>query len=120
MVTLPAGRFCSFCFCAAVLGVMTLKPEAANMASLFCVLVCVEAQPKLSTMQATATPGRKISFNCFICSNVIASNNISNRCSESNSGSNLRSVCHDVELKVVLLEVSTECPVTDLSEDRTR
>src|SRR5258707_9655394 len=44
MVTFPAGRFWSFCFWAAVLGVMTLNPEATSMFSLFCVVVCVLAQ----------------------------------------------------------------------------
>ena len=44
MVTFPAGRFWSFCFWAAVLGVMTLNPEATSMLSLFCVVVCVLAQ----------------------------------------------------------------------------
>src|SRR5881275_1673138 len=57
MVTLPGGRFCSFCCCAAVFGVTVLKPAATSMLSLFCVLVCVVvAQPTM----ATATASTKI------------------------------------------------------------
>src|SRR5580765_7016399 len=44
MVTFPGGRFWSLCLWAAVLGVMTLNPEATSMLSLFCVVVCVLAQ----------------------------------------------------------------------------
>ena len=54
MVTLPGGRFWSFCCCAAVLGVMTLKPDATSMLSLFCVLVDVLAQPIVSSSSAAA------------------------------------------------------------------
>ena len=54
---LPGGRFCSFCFCVAVFGVMVLKPAATSMLSLFCVLVCVVlAQPTM----AIATASTKI------------------------------------------------------------
>src|SRR5205814_271651 len=54
---LPGGRFCSFCFCAAVFGVIVLKPAATSMLSLFCVLVCVVvAQPTM----AIATASTKI------------------------------------------------------------
>src|SRR6267378_5651931 len=53
MVTLPAGRFCSFCCCAGVLGAITLKPDATSMLSLFCVL-CVLAQPIVSANSAAA------------------------------------------------------------------
>src|SRR6476660_9098831 len=44
MVTFPGGRFWSFCFWAAVFGVMILNPEATSMFSLFCVVLCVLAQ----------------------------------------------------------------------------
>src|SRR6266568_7207169 len=54
MVTLPGGSFWSFCCCAAVLGVITLKPEATSMLSLFCVLLCVVAQPTVSANSARA------------------------------------------------------------------
>lgn len=53
MVTLPGGRFWSFCFWAAVLGVMTLKPDATSMLSLFCETVCVLAQLTNSAAQLT-------------------------------------------------------------------
>src|SRR5882672_9142259 len=54
MVTLPGGSFWSFCCCAGVLGVIILKPEATNMLSLFCVLVCVLAQLTVSANSAAA------------------------------------------------------------------
>src|SRR5262245_7123121 len=37
--------------------------------------------------------------------------------SEGDPGRDLRSVCHHVELKVVVLEVTAECPVTDFGKD---
>src|SRR6266478_3855730 len=66
MVTLPGGRFWSFCWCAAVLGVMTLKPEATSMLSLFCVLVCVLAQPNNNAAHATVIVASKIRLSGFI------------------------------------------------------
>src|SRR6266480_7517410 len=66
MVTLPGGSARSFCCCAAVLGVIVLKPEATSMLSLFCVLVCVVAQPTANANRAMTV----IMFNetriCFI------------------------------------------------------
>src|SRR5438132_8505916 len=59
MVTLPAGRFWSFCFWVAVLGVMTLNPEATSMLSLFCVVVCVLAQLINSAVHPAAILLRK-------------------------------------------------------------
>ena len=59
MVTFPGGRFWSFCFWAAVLGVMTLKPEATSMLSLCCVVVCVLAQPINSAVHPAAILLRK-------------------------------------------------------------
>src|ERR1700730_11687766 len=53
MVTLPGGRFWRFCCGAGVLGVITLKPDATSMFSLFCVL-CVLAQPIVSANSAAA------------------------------------------------------------------
>src|SRR4029077_4790266 len=47
MATLPGGSCWSFCCCAAVLGVITLKPEATSMLSLFWVLLVV-AQPAVN------------------------------------------------------------------------
>src|ERR1700757_2095654 len=47
MATWPGGSCWSFCCCAAVLGVITLKPEATSMLSLFCVLLVVE-QPAVN------------------------------------------------------------------------
>src|SRR5262245_29318054 len=58
MVTVPAGRFWSFCFWAAVLGVMTLNPVATSMLSLFCV-VCVLAQLIIRAVHPGATMLRK-------------------------------------------------------------
>src|SRR6266550_4072980 len=54
MATLPGGSCWSFCCCAAVLGVIVLKPEATSMLSLFCVPVCVLAQPAVSANRAMA------------------------------------------------------------------
>src|SRR5205814_1273543 len=59
MVTFPRGRFWSFCFWAAVLGVMTLNPEAMSMLSLCCVVVCVLAQLINSTVHPAAILVRK-------------------------------------------------------------
>src|SRR6266571_6598045 len=47
MAILPGGSCWSFCCCAAVLGVITLKPDATSMLSLFCVLPVVE-QPTVN------------------------------------------------------------------------
>src|SRR5436190_21488780 len=52
MAILPGGRFWSFCCCAAVLGVIVLKPAATSVLSLFCVLVCVVEQPTVSAKSA--------------------------------------------------------------------
>src|SRR4029453_1524857 len=65
MVTLPSGRFWSFCCCAGVLGVITLKPDATNMLSLFCVLVCVLAQLTVSANSVAALIILN-DTNCFI------------------------------------------------------
>src|SRR5947207_3486158 len=54
MAILLGGRLWSFCCCAAVFGVIVLKPEAASMLSLFCVLVCVLAQPSANANSAMA------------------------------------------------------------------
>src|SRR5437867_97507 len=51
MATWPGGSCCSFCCCAAVLGVITLKPEATSMLSLFWVLLVV-AQPTVNANRA--------------------------------------------------------------------
>src|SRR5436190_23634537 len=59
MVTFPGGRFWSLCFWAAVLGVMTLNPEATSMLSLCCVVVCVLAQLINSTVHPAAILVRK-------------------------------------------------------------
>src|SRR3954465_13460993 len=66
MVTFPGGRFWSFCFWAAVLGVMTLNPEATSMLSLFCVVVCVLAQLINSAVHPAAILLRKIRVVGFI------------------------------------------------------
>ena len=59
MVTVPVGRFWSFCFWAAVLGVMTLNPEATSMLSLFCEMLCVLAQLINSAVHPVAILLRK-------------------------------------------------------------
>jgi hypothetical protein len=66
MVTCPAGRFWSFCFWAAVFGVMTLNPEATSMLSLFCVVLCVLAQLINSAAHPAAILLRKIRVVGFI------------------------------------------------------
>src|SRR6266481_2527254 len=70
MVTLPGGRFWSFCRCAGVLGVITLKPDATSMLSLFCVLVCVLAQLNSSAADAAAILVKKI-VDSFIVRNLV-------------------------------------------------
>src|SRR5438477_10184979 len=51
MATWPGGSCWSFCCCAGVLGVITLKPDATSMLSLFCVLLVV-AQPSVNANRA--------------------------------------------------------------------
>src|SRR5436190_19362312 len=51
MATWPGGSCWSFCCCAAVLGVITLKPDATSMLSLFWVLLVV-AQPTVNANRA--------------------------------------------------------------------
>jgi hypothetical protein len=53
------------------LGVITLKPEATNMLSLFWVLVCVVAQPTNIAVHAIAILPSKIHFNGFIGRNLV-------------------------------------------------
>src|SRR5205823_11223954 len=70
MVTFPAGSFWSFCFWAAVLGAMTLNPEATSMLSLFFVVVCVLAQLINSAVHPAAILLRKrrvVDFIDVIC-----------------------------------------------------
>jgi hypothetical protein len=52
MAILPGGSCWSFCCCAAVFGVIVLKPEATSMLSLFWVLLVV-AQPTVNANRAT-------------------------------------------------------------------
>jgi len=120
MVTLPGGRFWSFWRCAAVLGVMTLKPAATSMLSLFCVLVCVLAQPALSTVHVAATAVRKIYFDGFISCNLIVANCVSIKCSKSNASGNLRAVQNSIKTKTVILIGTSKGAITDLSKDGTR
>src|SRR5258708_34569032 len=51
MATFPGGSCWSFCCCAAVFGVIVLKPEATSMLSLFWVLFVV-AQPTVNANRA--------------------------------------------------------------------
>jgi hypothetical protein len=77
MVTLPGGRFWSFCCCAAVFGVMTLKPEDTSMLSLFCVLLCVVAQLTNSAVLAAAILQRRVRLNGFIGCNLVVDSDLS-------------------------------------------
>src|SRR5438093_5894232 len=119
MVTLPGGRFWSFCWCAAVLGVMTLKPEATSMLSLFWVLVCVVAQPTSTVVHIVAMLQREIYLNGFIGCNLVLDNKSLTNASEGNPGRDLGTVHYGIEKEPVILVVSAECPVTNLSEDVT-
>ena len=80
MVTDPAGRFWSFCFWAAVFGVMTLNPEATSMLSLFCVVLCVLAQLINSAAQPAAILLRKRGVLDFIVGDLLFVLNSSNLC----------------------------------------
>src|SRR5215467_8340311 len=80
MVTVPVGRFWSFCFCAAVFGVMTLNPEATSMLSLFCVLLCVLAQLTNSAAHPTAILLRKKRVVGFMDNDLLLVQNPSNLC----------------------------------------
>lgn len=88
------------------------------MFSLFCV-VCVVAQPTLSTVHAAAIVIREIHVMGFIDRSPIV-DEVQAITSEGDSGSDLRSMCHDIELKVILLEVATKRPITNLSKDAMR
>src|SRR5207253_9387812 len=65
MATWPGGSCCSFCCCAAVLGVITLKPEATSMLSLFWVLLVV-AQPTVNANRAMTLIVLNEVLICFI------------------------------------------------------
>src|SRR5207247_8146936 len=65
MATLPGGSCCSFCCCAAVLGVITLKPDATSMLSLFWVLLVV-AQPAVNDNRAMTLIALNEVRICFI------------------------------------------------------
>src|SRR5881296_1496372 len=65
MATLPGGSCWSFCCCAAVLGVITLKPEATSMLSLFWVLLVVE-QPAVNANRAMTPIMLNEVGSCFI------------------------------------------------------
>src|SRR4029077_10648655 len=107
------------CCCAAVFGVITLKPDATSMLSRFCVLVCVLAQPTNSAMHAAAILLRKIRLAGFIGRIVAGNNNFLTKASEGNSSGDLRAVPDNVETKIVFLEVTGKCPITNLSKDGT-
>src|ERR1700758_5054343 len=65
MAIWPGGSCCSFCCCAAVLGVITLKPDATSMLSLFCVLLVV-AQPAVNATKAMTLIMLNESRICFM------------------------------------------------------
>src|SRR5215813_1526877 len=91
---------------------MVLKPEAASMLSLFCVLVCVVAQPSNKAVHAATTLQTRVHL-----INFIGRNRMVDMISESNSGGDLRAVHHDVELKVIVLEVRAKCSITDFGKN---
>ena len=90
------------------------------MLSRFCVLVCEVAQLTSNAVHAAAILPRKICFDCFMGCNACVDNQIFNECLESNPGSDLRAMQDSVETEIVLLKVTPECPVTNLSKDGTR
>src|SRR2546430_2806055 len=65
MATWPGGSCWSFCCCAAVLGVITLKPDATSMLSLFWVLLVV-AQPTANANRAMTLIVLSETRICFI------------------------------------------------------
>src|ERR1700730_7453100 len=65
MATWPGGSCWSFCCCEAVLGVITLKPDATSMLSLFCVLLVV-AQPTVNANRDMTLIMLNESRNCFM------------------------------------------------------
>src|SRR4026209_1244839 len=66
----PGGSCWSFCCCAAVLGVITLKPDATSMLSLFWVLLVV-AQPTVNANRAMTLTVLNEVLICFIFLNSL-------------------------------------------------
>jgi len=87
------------------------------MLSLFCVLLCVVAQLTNSAVHAAAILQRRIRLNGFIGCNLVVDNKFLTTASESNPSGNLRAVHHSVETETIVLKVTTERPVTNLSKD---
>src|SRR5206468_9810214 len=119
MVTLPGGRFWSFCCCAAVLGVITLKPEATSIFSLFWVAVCVVAQPANAAAHPIARILAKVSGVNVIVLGLVVDFELNFlrlawivfQASEGNPRGDLRPVHNSVETETVVLIVTTECPI---------
>src|SRR5262245_26292987 len=65
MAIWPGGSCWSFCCWAAVLGVITLKPDATSMLSLFCVLLVV-AQPTVNANRDMTLVMLNKSRTCFM------------------------------------------------------
>src|SRR5437879_1376621 len=65
MATWPGGSCWSFCCCAAVLGVITLNPDATSMLSLFWVLLVV-AQPTVNANRAVTLIVLNVFRICFM------------------------------------------------------
>src|SRR5947208_12153080 len=99
---------------------MTLNPEATSMLSLFWVVVCVVAHPNNSAVHTAAMLLKKIGLTDFIARNMVVDNKFLTKASEGNPGGDLGAVHDGVEKEPVILVVSAECPVTNLSEDVTR
>src|SRR5215471_14402632 len=100
MVTVPVGRFWSFCFWAAVLGVMTLNPEATSMLSLFCDMLCVLAQLIISAVHPVAIMLRKRRVVGFIDSDLPLVPNLPTFC---NPGEKMRKRKGEIEKPVWFL-----------------
>src|SRR5947208_15430214 len=102
MVTLPGGRFWSFCCCAAVLGMIVLKPEATSVLSLFCVLVCVVEQLTKNAAHAAAMLVKKRYLIGFIGRIAVGVNKFLTKASERDPGGDLRAVCDSGVKKTVV------------------
>src|SRR5262249_25691832 len=86
------------------------------MLSLFCMVVCVVAQPTNKAVHAVATPQIKLFLISFIDRNWIVER-FQTITSESNSGGDLRTVQNSVETEIGIPKVTAECPVTNFSKD---
>jgi hypothetical protein len=87
------------------LGVITLKPEATSMFSLFCVPVCVVAQPINSAVHAAMILLSKICLIGFIGCILVVVNRFLTNASKGNPSGDLRTVQFAFVGETVLPEV---------------